>query len=332
MWRLLPNELYNKAFLYFSPRRLFLLQIIGFVFSVHMSFVAVAFFMGWWCNGKNNFTISLHEQAATYVLMPLQKTVHIPKDKKTASVKSHKKSNIINYDSYLNKKNASQKKNITSSLANKKQTHKKVVSVKSVPHTKLSQSKVPVVSMVLQAPKSEKFLKGKKKKGSKVKIQTLPEQVVSQQIKQNDLNLEHIQEQQATQQQIVSEVVTPQQIIPELSESELDVQMDTIATQEDEDLDLDNVVFIGNQDLDERLLGQKVQQLVVQHWTPPAGIVPGASCKIRVKIDKNGQGIDAQVVKGSGVFMYDRSLRQATLVEGYPQELCGKTISFTFEE
>lgn len=342
MWRLLPNALYNKVALYFSPRRLFLLHIIGFVFTVHMAFAVIAFFMGWWYNGKNNFTISLHEQAATYVLMPFHKTVDTKKNKRTSSVHSHKKSNIINYDSYVNKKNVRKKNKVVTSLTKKNQIPKKVISVKTTPSKKTSKQQVqvePIVSMVLQVPKTEKLLKGKKKKSSKIKIQTLSEQAVSEQIKQDKVITEEIKVQHVTPEQVAPEQVAPEHVTSAQVESELDSELkkeleivSVIATQEDDDIDLDSVVFIGNQDLDERLLGQKVQQLVVQHWTPPAGITSGKSCKIRVKVDKDGQGIDAQVVTGSGVFMYDRSLRQATLVDGYPKELCGKTISFTFEE
>lgn len=56
-----------------------------------------------------------------------------------------------------------------------------------------------------------------------------------------------------------------------------------------------------------------IRQKVERNWIQPAGDMLGLSCIVRVKLIPGGEVVDADITKGSGNALFDRSVELATL-------------------
>lgn len=144
MWRWLPSALCNKSLGCLSQRRLFFLQLIGIVFGIHFFVFVLYGFIGWMQSGHDRFKISLTQSGATYVLMPLQKKVNQSIGQKNRAQNSDanralKKSNVIDHETYQNKKNARKKSKSAAQKSTIKST-KNVFVAKSSPLKKQAAS------------------------------------------------------------------------------------------------------------------------------------------------------------------------------------------------
>ena len=95
----------------------------------------------------------------------------------------------------------------------------------------------------------------------------------------------------------------------------------------DDDFDENNVVFIGYEELDQSIVGSKIQHEIQQVWTPPVGMKSDIECEIRVKVDQNGQALETKIVKSSGVFVYDATAKKTLQKIDYPKEVFNKSIT-----
>ena len=69
---------------------------------------------------------------------------------------------------------------------------------------------------------------------------------------------------------------------------------------------------------------------ISQKWSPPPGIPSETACELTMQIDRNGTVIDMQILKSSGVLVFDVAAQAAIDELNYPQWAWGKAISLTF--
>ncbi len=69
---------------------------------------------------------------------------------------------------------------------------------------------------------------------------------------------------------------------------------------------------------------------ISQKWSPPPGIPSETACELTMQIDGNGNVIDMQILKSSGVLLFDVAAQVAIDELNYPQWAWGKAISLTF--
>ncbi len=312
MWRWLPNALCNKTFGCISERRLFFLQLFGIVFGMHLFIFGFYGFVTWISSGQDRYKISLTASGATYVLMPFQKRVDQGAGQKNRlqnpdETRALKKSNVIDQQTYDRKKKASKNSKTTESKSLAVHSKNK----KSSKSTKSSAKQTASVMMKAEKKSSVVSKKSKQKK-SVTKIQ---EELVTKDV------VVPVVEQSVMPQPI--EAVQPEMVEPEVVQTD-DVQADVASH---DDFDEDNVIFIGYEELDQAMIGSKIQHEIQQHWTPPVGMEKNVSCEIRAKIDADGQAIETKVMKSSGVFVYDAAAKKTLQKIEYPKEVFNKSIT-----
>ncbi len=308
MLRLLPNELYNKR----SERKSFLRNLFLLVLSVHLVFFGSMILMSIIGKKQDKFTILMHQTGATYVLMPLQKKVNqagtvAGKGNSSASDKSQ----VLAYDEYLERKKNSKKvnqKNISSKqkLSKKKQELQKTKKVTSKATAILADKKY-----IDKKTKHKKLslTKNKKQKKNKIKI---VEQAQDQSPNITKEEVATVQQEQVAN-QLSSEVVQDIQDGQEHSDTTLSPVSD-------------NVIFVGYEELDECVIGSKIQHAIIQSWTPPVGLDQGVCCEMKITISPHGAADSIEVIKTSGVLVFDMSARTALQQIEFPKEVHGKTI------
>ena len=326
MWRWLPSVLCNKSLGCLSERRIFFLQLIGIVFGIHFVVFVLYGLVGWMQSGHDRYKISLTQSGATYVLMPLQKKVDPKNNKKSSdSALSVKKSNVIDHETYERKKNARkkskvvavEKKVVTKNKQNKATAKITVPSKKQRASVMMQASTMPASTMQADKKQTAKSKKSKLKK-SITKIQD--DVKVPDEIQPKDVVAEQIA-------QVEQIPVVPVQAAPIVDP--VIIQAVDVADQTDEldDFDEDNVIFVGYEELDQSMIGSKIQHEIQQNWTPPVGMKKDIFCEIRVKVGSDGDAIETKISKSSGVFVYDVSAKKTLQKIEYPKEVWNKSIT-----
>ncbi len=123
------------------------------------------------------------------------------------------------------------------------------------------------------------------------------------------------------------EVVEPESSYAEqLLEHEIEVSDDDQEALSD-DIDLEQVVFFGREQLDNSIIASKLKQAVEQCWNPPVGIKKGTSCQMRVHVNSHGKADEVKIIHSSRILMYDLPARKALFAMHYPQEVWNKAIT-----
>ncbi|MBI2344932.1 TonB C-terminal domain-containing protein [Candidatus Dependentiae bacterium] len=312
MLHLLPSVLYSKV----SERRSFLQNIFLFVFLLHIFIFVIPFLIAKIQYKHDKFTILMHQAGATYVLMPLQKRVDINSSKNSIiNSDLSKKSQVVGYEEYLqSKKNAkkvSKKNSKADAVLNKeldeKEKFKKNRSRSSAILADKTYIKKKITSKKALRSKNKKNLHHKKKKKNKIKI---------------------IEQKQTEPIEVTQEVKTAneqQQIIKEDFKSE-QLENDKSSALEEVTKVSDNVIFVGYEQFDECVIGSKIQHAIIQSWNPPVGLHQGISCEMKIKVSLDGNSDVIDIVKSSGILVFDMSARTALQEIEFPQEVYGKTI------
>ena len=393
MLHLLPSVLSKKIHAYFSARRIFLGELLFFVFCSHVVLFGLVILFSSLQSKQEQFSISLHQSGQTYVLMPLSKKVFnasSPRSKKSDSA-VYKKSKVIDYQAYQKHKKAKQhKKNVVKKNATKLVEPKKNLSKQNVNHKQKESKDVdPVEAVTVQekpaladrAPKKNVQEKkaslqlkasSKKQKNIKAKPVDKDKKAVSMKKKtvvaQSVLPVKKTIEQKFTplSKAEVSKLDVPKvdthtadlpakqkevvavEAIPVVAAVADVAAQDTAATlaldnpnvqpvgaplaaeeqvYELDEINLEDVVFLGQEQFDNSVVASKLKQAVEQCWNPPVGIKPGTSCLMRVHINAQGKADYVKVVQSSKILMYDSPARKALFAMQYPVEVWNKTIS-----
>tara|TARA_Y100000588_G_scaffold395118_1_gene520086 strand:- start:66 stop:854 length:789 start_codon:yes stop_codon:yes gene_type:complete len=241
------------------------------------------------------FTISSHNKTAVYVLSPLQK--HVTQEKK--ELKKQKQpmtsSKIIDYQRYQQEL-AKNKKN--------------------------NETKAPVVTIEEKEVKpiiNKKIVAKNQKKAKKEEIQ--PKLMVTEQVVEN--KTEKIEtKQQAKNQNNSSE---KEQVVTTKEQ-----QQKTIEKQiETSDISLDDVTFVGYEQLDTLTTQHTIQHRLQQHFRPPVGIAKDVSCDLLVQVSDAGKAVSVKIQRSSNILVYDAAARVAIYKVTFPQEVWNKKITIS---
>lgn len=296
MLRWLPNALYKGS----SERQRFLKEIFLFVLGMHVVLIVVMIGASFFARHGQKYTISLHQAGATYVLMPLQK--HVTQSKvvaKSTAASARKKSKVVDYDSYQRRKKS------------KKQTAPLMQQKSTATLAPVQQKATSKKSRVTTTMMDKKPLLRKK---NKIKI-------VAQTV-QDPIELEVVETK--IERPVALTEIASSQVVESV---EANKETSTDIAEHEERFDEDNVVFVGYEQLDECVIGSKIQSAIQQCWTVPVGIGAGVSCQMRVAVSDQGAAQSVTIDKGSGVLVYDSCARRALLQVEYPKEVFGKTIT-----
>lgn len=100
-------------------------------------------------------------------------------------------------------------------------------------------------------------------------------------------------------------------------------------TEAVEEVDLENVTFVGRHDLELLQTEEVIQQEIMKYWKPPVGITKDKVCLMLVRVDKKGHARSIKVKKSSGSMANDMCARAALLKVSYPQAVWGQEITVT---
>lgn len=306
MWHWLPNALCNRSSLCISARKAFFLQLLGLVFVGHV-FVLSFYGVGCWLFAKkHHFDISLVQSGATYVLLPLQKKADVLSKSKKINSNFNKKSEVVDLATYEKQKKGKKGSVAIAVEPQKKssQSNKKMIAIRS-------KSAKKERSGVVMVDKAKNTKKSKNKK-TLVKVK----EVAEKSILSEEPKLEGIDKK-------AESVLQLEPILPAGKEPETTQLGSEVAFNEND------VIFVGYQELDQTMIGAKIQHTIQQEWSPPVGMNDGISCQVQVKIDDQGKAVQTQIVTSSGVFVYDAAAKKTLLTIEYPQEVWNKTITIS---
>ncbi|MCX5923862.1 MAG: TonB C-terminal domain-containing protein [Candidatus Dependentiae bacterium] len=331
MLHLRLNALSKKICSYFSQRQIFLGQLIFLVLCAHVIIFGCVALSSMLSQKRDAFSISLAQTGQTYVLMPLQKNVDNSKHKnKKRGASSQTKSKVMDYESYqkqkkeeLRKKRLLAKQSLQSKVDAKKSS---IVAKKSLQQVTQKVQPIEKASLVLRS--TAKPTRGKKSSPKKIapikQKKERVKQVVTLEI--TDIQTECEEQEQISPQAILEiEPVVEQQVVEQPIVEQASSSDDSLS----DGADLENVIFVGYEQLDNSIIGSKIQQEILQHWNPPIGIPPGVSCQLCVHVDEHGNANSVKVTKSSGRLVYDITARKALSACAFPKEIWNKNNTIT---
>lgn len=92
----------------------------------------------------------------------------------------------------------------------------------------------------------------------------------------------------------------------------------------------EGALLIGQQEMAALEMTTWVQEAVAESWQPPTGLPEDLQCEIAVTVNWEGEIAEVNVVRSSGVSMYDMSAKQALHSFKAPQWAHGKTLTISF--
>ncbi|HSW77095.1 MAG TPA: TonB C-terminal domain-containing protein [Candidatus Saccharimonadales bacterium] len=359
---LLPlSALCKKINSYFSQRQLFLAQLFVFVFCAHFIIFGLFMVSSTLSKKQDTFSITLTQSGFNYVLMPLLKNVDNIDQINKKRNPSQLKSKIIDYETYQQKKKEQHKKNVKvqSSVQTKNATTKNSPGIlKSLP--KVIKQTLPVeskASIILRS--TSQSMHNKKEKSKKTAQNILKNKKIvhavsfeitdiqveyNEPVSQATLEIEPIQQsvpqpvEQSIEQQVITQPVEQQVVTKSVEQStEQQVAIQSIHNDDSsshenflsDDIDMDNVVFVGYQQLENSIISSQIQQEILQHWNPPIGIPAGVTCQLLVHVNGQGKADTIKITKGSGRLVFDVTARKAIDACVFPKEIWNKNNTIT---
>jgi len=326
----------------------FIKEIFSFVFFVHVLLVMLLFVGGTSNPKKEKFVINSNNLSSTVVFLPLHKRV--PQNKNSSqSTSLDQKRKVVSYDAYQkalqqkNKKHVKKteskiEKKVVQAPAAKKQIDQKKQAVKvekpvqkvkaatTLQHEKSklkvqkkASKQVEVKKVLTQSEKKSLEKKSVEKKNSAIKA--VEKVAVKAQEKKTepvqDLKVDPVQEPE--QPQAIEHVVELDSVLAAIVEND-HTQDDTI----DDDINLDDISFIGRDDLEKHEIQERIKLEIEKHWKAPIGIAKTAVCELAILVDIHGEVLQVTIQKSSGSLVYDMSCRSAVYQSQFPKEVYGK--------
>ena len=340
MLRLLPNVLYKKLQVKLSARQIFLGELIVLVFCLHLFIFFSLSVISGLSFPSQNFSVSLHEQGLTYVLMPFQKNaVPISAHARSARSNIYKKSKIIDYQTYQKYKKSGKSHSIKRKhgrVSDRKKARKleKLVKPRGMAKNK-HEASLSSKTVALESQLHHK--KNKETVAALAQKESIVAAVPVANVQQEVVKTPEVVHEESVQ-EIVEQKIDP--VIQDVKSEEEQIELPVEQVQNDEttmaddleieDIDLENIVFVGRDQLDNSIISSKLKIAIEQCWSSPGGIQDGTTCKVRVKVDNQGKAEYVKLVQPSGVRVFDAQARQALFEMLYPQEVWNKTISISF--
>lgn len=126
-----------------------------------------------------------------------------------------------------------------------------------------------------------------------------------------------------------SSVAPEKQVVADAAQSSVQT-LQAVATHPEGSGVSDGTIYVGQAELDGLKLQQEIQQEIEMHWRPPVGLADAGGCQIKAFIDGQGMAVNLQMVKASGVLLYDVSARAAMQAICFPPIARGKELVITF--
>lgn len=344
MWPWLRNE-HFKNFFVLTDRQKFLCKLCLFTFVGHVLVLILGTCSYFGFNEHERFVISSQHGNTVYVLTPLQKQVKSSVKQRAGSLV--KSSKVIDYGTYeqLKKQQKKQtaKNTVVAQPVKAKKTSKALTSslaaLKEVNQS--AQKKAQKAQITISEVKVVKNVEPEKKVTSAVikeidivkdEKPIIPEPIVS--VKEERISEPLKQEVVAQKENCVIDQVEPQKNVAELSSKEkaavessqnLDKINQEVLAQDD--IDIDNVTFIGYEQLDSLAVQNKIQQVIQQNFKSPIGIKKDVSCELTVLVGDSGKSKKVTIIRPSGILVYDTSARAMLYKIEFPKEVWNKTIT-----
>ena len=127
------------------------------------------------------------------------------------------------------------------------------------------------------------------------------------------------------------EPVIPEPKVPDVSPTLQQPATSSAAVPLETALDA-NAVYVGTTEADALLMQQEIKAEVERCWRPPTGLAPELMCHITVRVGWDGVIAHMDIIKKSGVLMYDISAREAVAAMTFPKITWGKDLTIIFNQ
>ena len=95
---------------------------------------------------------------------------------------------------------------------------------------------------------------------------------------------------------------------PKLIEEKPEIQSLNSASQESAS---DNILYIGQQEMEALQVQDYIQQEMAQHWSPPSGMRKDLMCIVKVVVAFDGSLASINLEQPSGVLLFDGAAKKA---------------------
>ena len=95
--------------------------------------------------------------------------------------------------------------------------------------------------------------------------------------------------------------------------------------------DGDNVLYVGQQEMEALQMQDYIQQEMAQHWSPPSGMRKDLMCIVKVIVAFDGTLARIDLEQPSGVLLFDGAAKKAASQLQPPRWAYGKELSITFK-
>lgn len=311
-------------------------EIFTFVIAAHAVLLALLFFCDKGDFEQEKFLIKTNSLAATVVFMPLHKRVPA-QSVKSASTDTQKSRRVMSHDAYqkaLDRKKAVKKavkkppapkkpivsKPVVKTVTTEKKSVTSKADVKSP--TTLRQEKVKAI---VEKNKPKTVKQAVKAVAKKAEVKSIVDKKHEKKIATKEVKQpEKIQEVTPVEPAKVEEAKISEPLkIDEVVASDVQ-EVSTVEDEEDDDIDLDNVSFVGRYDLEKYEIEEKIKTEIAKHWKSPIGIAKTVTCELGIVVGLDGKVLQVTIKKGSGSLVYDMSAKAAAYQSRFPKEVCGK--------
>jgi hypothetical protein len=93
----------------------------------------------------------------------------------------------------------------------------------------------------------------------------------------------------------------------------------------------DNVLYVGQQEMEALQMQDYIQQEMAQHWSPPFGMRKDLMCIVKVVVAFDGTLASIDFEQASGVLLFDGAAKKAVSQLQPPRWAYGKELSITFK-
>lgn len=92
-----------------------------------------------------------------------------------------------------------------------------------------------------------------------------------------------------------------------------------------------DILFVTQQEFDSLQLQKKLQESLFDIWAPPAGIPGNLVCEVIITIGWDGLIVHKEIIKKTGILIYDLSVQEALDKACFPHEIWGKKLTLLFK-
>lgn len=125
----------------------------------------------------------------------------------------------------------------------------------------------------------------------------------------------------------------PEPIKPpiESTQTSIETQNNVVSNNSGADAPDNNIVYVGQAEMEALQLQEFIQNEMAAHWTPPAGIRSDAQCIVKIIVSHDGKNNQIVLEQPSKILLFDSAAKRAASHLQPPQWAYGKEILITFK-